>query len=180
MSPPLITGGLAFWLIGFGLFVWYRGVVGLPVRRIPGFARARTFKWGVPALSLLFLVSGLGLLYTSNIVLCLSVLGISSALGTILLRFDKYTAEMKVIYYDYRQIGAANPWMEEAEVLFRTAERRYPGWSEDRLLELAAGKNIESLMLLMMVQENDINPIADWELYRTLKRRAAGVPRSNR
>jgi hypothetical protein len=175
VSVPLLLSGLAFSLLGLALGLWYRNVVGLPVRRIPSWTRPMAFKWGIPALSLLLYLGGLAQLAAIKIVLVLSVSGVTLAAGFVLLRFDKYSADMKSVYYTYSHIRKANPWMEESEVLFRTAERRYPEWSEDRLLELAAGKSIEGLMLLMMVQENGINPLADWELYRTLKRRAAAV-----
>jgi len=42
-------------------------------------------------------------------------------------------------------------------------------------VELVAGKDIENLMLLMLINENKVNPISDWELYRSSKAKAARV-----
>jgi hypothetical protein len=75
----------------------------------------------------------------------------------------------------YSRLRQANPDLEEAEVLFRTAQWRYPEWSHDRLVEMTAGKDIGSLILLMLVSEHDINPIQDWELYRSLKTKVADI-----
>ncbi len=70
--------------------------------------------------------------------------------------------------------------MDESEVLYHTARWRYPAWQHDRLVELVAGKDIESLILLMMISENKINPISDWELYRSLKAAAARITHPNK
>ena len=40
---------------------------------------------------------------------------------------------------------------------------------------MVGGKDIESLILFMIVQENRIHPIRDWELYRKLKKKASRV-----
>ena len=45
-------------------------------------------------------------------------------------------------------------------------------------LELVAGKDIAGLILVMLVSENKINPISDWELYRTLKLKVARITQS--
>ena len=99
------------------------------------------------------------------------------SLVVLMLMFDRYSAEARVIYDIYSNIRSANPGMEELEALFHLAERRYPGWSQDRVLELVAGKDIESLILIILIQENQINPISDWQLYRAVRRRVARVAR---
>jgi hypothetical protein len=91
--------------------------------------------------------------------------------------FDRYSAEMRIIRDRYREIRRANPGLADGEALFQTAFWRYPGWSQDRLVELVAGKDIESLTLLIILNEHGINPIADWELYRSLKSKAARIVR---
>jgi hypothetical protein len=80
-----------------------------------------------------------------------------------------------MIFGHYSRLRQANPGMEEAEVLFRTAHWRYPDWSHDRLVEMTAGKDIGSLVLFMLISEYDINPIQDWELYRSLKTKVAAI-----
>jgi hypothetical protein len=160
---------------GLFLFFWYRTIAGLPRKMQPPFSRPAIFRWGVPAASLLVFGIGTVLLGIISPVAAVISLAISALLAVLLIKLDRYSANMRVIYDHYREVGVANPGMEEAEVLFHTARWRYPGWSHDRLVELVAGKDIEHLLLLMLIQEYEINPIQDWELYRTLKIKAARI-----
>jgi len=162
---------------GLFLFLWYRTVVGLPESTRPAATRRLPFKWGIPFLGALLFLLGILFLAVKGIWYALGGLAASAMLAFLLIRFDRYPATMRIIFNRYREIGAAHPNMEELEVLYHTAKWRYPDWSHDRLLELVAGKDIESLILLMLLNENKINPIADWELYRSLRAKAAGITR---
>jgi len=155
---------------GVFLFLWYRTVVALPASRQPRFIHAAGFKWGVPAINLLLAGSGLFLLGQARMGAVVAGAAGSVLVVFLFLRFDRYSAVARIIFDRYCRIRRANPGMEDMEVLFHTARWRYPSWDHDRLVELVAGKDIEALILLMLISENTINPITDWELYRTVKR----------
>ena len=162
---------------GTFLFLWYRTLVSLPVQKQPSFIHSTPFKWGIPAISAALFFAGFYLLWTISLRLAGGVLGVAVLLAFLLLKFDRYSAEMHIVYDQYLKVRTANPGMVEMAVLLHTAELRYPQWSHDRLVELVAGKDIENLILLMLINENKINPISDWELYRSLKTKAARVVR---
>jgi hypothetical protein len=164
---------------GLFLLLWYRTLAGLPVRLQPSVVRTAGFKWGVPAAGLVVFASGLFLLASVRVWAAAAAIGVSSLLGFILLKFDRYSANMRVIHDHYVRVREANPGISEMEVLFLTARWRYPAWSHDRVLELVAGKDIENLILLIVVNENKINPISDWELYRSLKAKAERISLRN-
>jgi hypothetical protein len=171
----LIALGAMTGAAGLFLFLWYRTLAGLSVRRQPAFLHAPAFKWGVPAIALVLLSMGLALLAAVSALVAAAFAGAALLAAFAVLKFDRYTADMRAIHEDYRRIRAANPGMPEFEALFHTAERRYAGWSEDRLVELVAGKDIAGLILLIIIKDNEINPISDWELYRRLKLRVGRV-----
>jgi hypothetical protein len=158
---------------GLFLLLWYRTVVALPVKRQPLFIHPVLFKWGVPIFGIAIFAAGLYLLSTISHGLAGAVFAASLILFVLVTRFDRYSAEMRIIHHHYRGVRETNPGLEEIEVLFLTAKWRYPQWSHDRVVELVAGKDIESLILLMLINENKINPITDWELYRSLRTKAA-------
>jgi len=160
---------------GLFLFLWYRTVVGLPRKRQPQFIRPMVFRWGVPAISLVLFLAGIFLLAGTNPITASVTAAISCILAFLTIEFDRYSANVRVIHSRYLQIRQANPGLEEAEVLFRTVHWRYPEWSHDRLVEMVAGKDIGSLILLMLISEYEINPIQDWELYRSLKTKVAAI-----
>jgi hypothetical protein len=165
---------------GLFLFLWYRTVAGLPVRQQPQFSRPAVFKWGVPAVSLAVFATGMYLLAEVSRGQAAIAAGAAALVMFLVIRFDRYSANMRLIHDHYSEVRRANPEMEEIEALFLTAAWRYPKWSHDRLVELVAGKSIEELVLLMILNEYEINPISDWELYRTLKAKAAGIVRPGR
>jgi hypothetical protein len=165
---------------GLFLFLWYRTIAGLPIKQQPLFIRPALFKWGVPAISLLVFASGILLMTAVNPILAVSAAAVSGLLAFLIIRFDRYSANMRLIHDHYCRVRRANPDMEEIEVLFQTAAWRYPKWSHDRLVELVAGKSVEDLLLLMILNEYGINPISDWELYRTLKAKAAQIAQAGR
>ena len=162
---------------GLFLFLWYRTIAGLPRKRRPSFAHATPFKWGFPAFAAAMFACGLLLLSRAGPKALTAGAGLSLAAGIALVCFDRYSATMRIIYGHYREVRAM-PGVSEPEALFLTARWRYPDWSEDRVLELIAGKDIENVILLMIIQENEVHPISDWELYRALRAKAARLVRA--
>ncbi len=167
--------GLMTSAAGFFLFFWYRILVSLPKSRQPRIIHRRLFKWGIPTVSLTLFAAGLYQLAVFDMRLAGTALAAAVLLSWLLIKFDRYSAEMRIIHDRYRKVRAANPGMEEVEILFQTARWRYPQWSHDRIVELVAGKDIVNLMLLMLIDENKINPISDWELYRSVKAKAVRI-----
>jgi hypothetical protein len=90
----------------------------------------------------------------------------------LVIKFDRYSAEMRLIYDHFLEIRREHPSADAMEALFQTARWRYPQWSQDRLVELIAGKDIRAVILLMVVSENGVNPISDWALYQSLRKKA--------
>ena len=165
----LVALGAMTLAAGLFLFLWYRTVVGLPVRRQPLFIHSAGFKWGMPLAAAVVLVLGIVLLASIRWQAASAGAAGAALLAFLVLKFDRYTAEIRSIYDHYRKVRAANPAMEEFEVLLHTAEWRYPRWSEDRLVELVAEKDIAGLILLILIKDNEVNPISDWDLYRALR-----------
>jgi len=172
--------GIALAACGLFLFLWYRTIVSLPSAIRPAWVHPPAFKWGVPALSLLMFIAGLALLAAVSVWLPLAALTAAALSGFVLVRFDRYTAIMRIIHDRYRTLRASHPELDENAVLYLTAQWRYPGWTQDRLVELVADKNVESLVLLIVMEENKVNPISDWELYRRLRENASRVARSRK
>jgi hypothetical protein len=160
---------------GLFIFLWYRTVVSLPVRQQPLFIHPRMFKWGIPLISLVLLAIGFYLVAVFRPWLAAGEAVIAVSLILASQKFDRYSANIRIIHERYQSIRSANPGMEELEILYHTARWRYPGWSHDRIVELVSGKAIQDLILLIMISENKINPISDWELYRSLKIKVARV-----
>jgi hypothetical protein len=171
----LTTLGILTVAGGFFLFLWYRTVAGLPAARQPAYVRPSLFKWGFPALSLLIFLMGLYLVALISPWRAAAVVAVATVLAAIFVRFDRHSADMRLIFAHYGRIREANPGMEDIEVLYHTARWRYPERGHDRLVEMVAGKNIKDLTLLMLAQENGINPLVDWELYRSLRAKASRV-----
>jgi hypothetical protein len=167
--------GLMTALGGLFLYLWYRTIVSFPLKKQPLFIHPVWFKRGMPVISVTVFAAGLYMLSAVSLRLASGVLAAAIVLAFLVVKFDRYSAEMRIIYDRYRKVREANPGMEEMEILFLTGQWRYPGWSHDRLVELVAGKDIENLMLLMLINENKVNPISDWELYRSSKAKAARV-----
>ena len=160
---------------GLLLFLWYRTLAGFPGGRQPQFIHSPVFKWGFPVLSVAVFLAGVYLVGLTGPWRAVLLVLVCALLAGAVIRFDRHSAEMRLIFASYRQVREANPGMEEIEVLFRIAQQRYPEWGHDRVLELVAGKNIRDLMLLMLVRDNGIHPLKDWELYRSLRKTAARI-----
>jgi hypothetical protein len=170
----ILSGGAAV-LCGLFLYLWNRTLASLPETRRPPWAQAGPFKWGVPAAALILFLTGILLLAQAGVRWAASGLAAAALAAYALIRFDRYAAHMRVIHARYRSIREAGPDIDEGMALYLTARWRYPDWERDRLVELVAGKNIESLILLMIIRENGVNPISDWNLYRSLREKASRI-----
>jgi len=82
---------------------------------------------------------------------------------------------MRVIYDDYVDLKRQNPGGSEFDLLFSIVKFRYPRWSEDRKMEICAGKDIKQLVLLLVILEYEIHPLNDMSLYERLKARAENL-----
>src|SRR5438552_18574807 len=102
---------------------------------------------------------GVFLLGTVRLRLAWVAAGAAALAVVLVLKFDRYSAEIRVIHDRYRSLRQANPQTEVIEVLFHTARWRYPSWTHERLVELVAGKDIPILILLMFVVDNNYNAI---------------------
>ncbi len=171
----LILLGLMTASGGAFLFLWYRTVVCLPLKRQPFFVRTILFQRCAPALSLAVFGAGLTLIGSENLPAAGTTAALCLLAGYLILRFDRYSATMRIICSRYTELRERNPELEQMELLFHLARWRYPQWSHDRLVELVAGKDFENLLLLMIVQENEVNPLQDWELFRQLKSKVARI-----
>jgi hypothetical protein len=172
-QTALVISGVLALLGGAFVFLWYRTVVSLPMRRRPAFTEKPAFKWPVPIAGLGLTVSGIGMLAAVSWILSAIAIAAVGATGFVIVKFDRYSAQIRIIHDRYQELRRARPDMEELEALFHTASWRYPQWSEDRILQLVAGKDIGSLILLIIISENQIHPITDWQLYDSLKTQVA-------
>ncbi len=163
---------------GLFLFLWYRTLAGLPGKQRPQFVRPAIFKWGVPIVSILVFGAGVIILWGVSSAQAGIALLVAAVAAFLIIRFDRYSANMRLICDRYHRVRRADPALEETQALFQTAAWRYPKWPHDRLVELVAGKSLEELVLLMVINDFDINPLDDWELYRTLKAKCSKVVRS--
>src|SRR5512135_2746655 len=89
---------------GTFVFLWYRTVVGLPLKRQPLFIRASIFKWGVPAVALTLFVAGILLLASVSSAAALGAVVVSAVLCSLVIRFDRYSADMRLIRDHYLRI----------------------------------------------------------------------------
>jgi len=100
-------------------------------------------------------------------------------LGWLVLQQDQYSAMMRILYDDYLTLKKQNPTSGEFDLLFSIVKSRYPRWTEDRKMEICVGKDIQQLVLLLVILEYEIHPINDMPLYERLKNKAQGLaPRS--
>ncbi len=176
----LIIAGAFTTAGGIFLLLWYRTLAGLPRRQQPPWVRRTPFKWAAPVLGATMFAGGLFALARATPAAAWAGAVLSILIAFALLRFDRYSATMRIIHDHYLQVLREKSGATETDALFLTARWRYPDWSEDRIAELIAGKGIESVILLMTIQENSIHPISDWELYRSLRAKAARIVRAAR
>src|SRR5512137_998128 len=103
MIPGLLMVGAATFL-----FLWYRTLAGLPLKRQPLYIRPAIFKWGVPAVALILFVEGVVLLIKVSPEAAVAAVAVSAVMCALVIRFDRYSAEMRLIYDKYLSIRRAN------------------------------------------------------------------------
>ena len=162
---------LAFFvgLLGAFLVLWPLSIRRLSVAQRPPFSRPLWFGIGVPFLGILLFVAGFGLAIRRNWLWGGASLGITLALGALLLRHDQYSAIARTLFDDYLTLKKENPTSNEFDLLYSIVKARKPHWKEDRVLEFCAGKDIRQLVLLLLVMEYEIHPLNDMRLYERLK-----------
>jgi hypothetical protein len=95
-------------LVGInGLFatLWYRTLVGLPASRKPRYVFYPLFKWGVPLGAVSLLLFSCYVIGNKSITTLIVFVVASAVSAACVLRFDRYSAEMRLIYDRYRNIG---------------------------------------------------------------------------
>ena len=164
-----IETGLA--VFGILICVWTITLARLPVAQRPRFSWSLWFRIGFPLLG--------GALTTVGSILAMRQdlwkggLGVVVALllSWLLLRHDKSTAMIRLLFEDYFNLKKENPQVAELDLLYSLVKCRRPQWSEDRILEACVGKDIKQLVLLLMIIEFNIHPLNDMRLYEKLKQR---------
>jgi hypothetical protein len=100
---------------------------------------------------------------------------ISAALALVLMglvaKHDPYSAQARIFFRNYLQLQHENPHASDFDCLYSIVKGRFPQWSEERMLELCAGKNIRQLSLILLLLENEIHPLEDMALYAWIKAR---------
>ena len=97
---------------GVFLLLWYRTVVMLPVARQPHIIHRRMFRLGVPALGGSLCCCGFALISISSLVLAATTCFAGLVFAFLVIRFDRYTASMRMIYGQYGNIRTENPEMQ--------------------------------------------------------------------
>ena len=113
---------------GAFLFLWYRIAVSLPVQKRPRFVHTPAFKWGVPALAGMLFLIGCVLMARMSVRYAVAAALMSGLVAFLLIYFDQYSANARLIYGHYKAVRTENPDLDEIEVLFETASWRYPDW----------------------------------------------------
>lgn len=161
----------------FGCFVivWSVSLRRLSVAQRPRFSRRAIFIWGVPASGAALALVGFTLAIQHSLFWAMLSFALSLVLGWLILHNDQYSAMMKILYDDYLTLKRQNPGSSEFDLLFSIVKSRYPRWSEDRKMEICAGKDIKQLVLLLVVIEHEIHPLNDMPLYERLKAKAEAL-----
>jgi hypothetical protein len=161
--------GLIGGLTGALVCVWLLSLRRLSIAQRPKFARTVWFQRGSILAGTFLVVSGFllalrqnlfagGLLLTGCLVLC-----------ALLLRYDQHAAMVRIIYDDYLSLKKDNLGATQYDLLYSIVKSRQPQWSDDRILEICAGKDIRQLILLLLVLEFEIHPLQDMRLYERMK-----------
>ena len=156
---------------GAFLFVWSLSLRRLSKAQRPRFVRSAWFRRGIPLAGTALVTSGFLLAVRQNIWLGGMMVIVCFVVSTLLVRYDQYSAMTRVLYSDYLNLKKENPQATEYDLLYSIVKSRKPRWSEDRIVEVCAGKDIRQLVLLLLVLEFEIHPLHDMHLYEHLKGR---------
>ncbi|MCI0422612.1 MAG: SoxR reducing system RseC family protein [Acidobacteria bacterium] len=156
-------------MLGAFLFVWTLSIRRLSVAQQPAFSKAGWFVCGVPLLGMILFMGGFGLALGEGSAWGLAGLAITVALGILLLRHDSYSAMARILFDDYLSLKKENPGSSDFDLFYSIVKSRRPRWNEDRIMEFCAGKDVQQLVLLLLLTEYEIHPLNDMQLYERLK-----------
>ena len=167
---------MAFWqilagILGCFLLGWSINLRRMSVAQRPRFSRQPSFRFSAPLLGGGLGLAGFGLAIQRSLLWGGLSCAISFILCWLLLKHDRYSAVIRILYDDYLTLKKQNPQSKEFDRLFSIVKSRYPRWSEDRMMEICAGKDIRQLVLLLLLIEYEIHPLNDMRLYEKLKAR---------
>ncbi len=167
--------GILTGILGDFLCVWSLSLYRLSTAQRPRILHSAWFRWGIPALGVLLAISGFFLVLRQSLWLGgLTVIACLS-LSALLLRYDQYSAMTRILCDDYFRLKKENPKATEYDLLYSIVKSRKTQWSEDRIVEVCAGKDIRQLILLLLVLEFEVHPLRDMQLYERLKRRVESL-----
>jgi hypothetical protein len=162
-------------LIGSFLVIWSISLRRMSTAQRPRFSRGISYRWGVPLLGGILALTGFGLSIRDDLLWGGLSLVASLVAGGLLLHHDQYSAMIRILYDDYLSLKRQNPQSKEFDLLFSIVKSRYPRWTEDRKMEICAGKDIRQLILLLVIIEYEIHPLNDMPLFERLKAKVAAV-----
>src|SRR5258706_8323272 len=155
-------------LLGGFLLVWSLGIRRLSAAQRPQFSKAIWFIWGVPWLGVVFFSGGFGLTIRQNPGLGITALAVTLILSFLLFRHDPYSAMARILFDDYLTLKKENPGSNDFDLFYSIVKSRRPRWNEDRIMEFCVGKDIQQLVLLLLITEYEIHPLNDMRLYEAL------------
>jgi len=155
--------------LGVLICVWAITLRRLSVAQRPRFSRAIAFRVAFPLLGGILTAVGSVLALGQSPLVGSLVLVAALSLAWLLLRHDQPSVMIRILYQDYFALKKENPQATELDLLYSIVKCRRPRWSEDRILEVCAGKDIKQLVLLLLVIEFDIHPLNDMEQYERMK-----------
>ena len=154
---------------GISLCVWIITLRRLSVVRQPRFSRTLWFRAGLPLLGGLLITVGSILALRQNPWAGGLSLAVALLLAWLLLKQDRASAMIRILFNDYFSLKKEYPQATELELLYSIVKGRRPHWTEDRILEVCVGKDIRQLVLLLLIIEFEIHPLNDMGLYERLK-----------
>jgi hypothetical protein len=157
--------------LGGFLVAWPLSIRRLSMAQRPRFSRGPWFRWGVLGLGALLFLLGFGAAVSRSLGWGAIAAGVTLALGFVLFRHDSYAAMARILFDDYRDLRRENPQASDFDLFYSIVKCRRPRWSEDRIMEFCAGKEIQQLVLLLIISEYEIHPLNDMQLYERLKKK---------
>lgn len=164
-------------VLGGFLIAWPLSIRRLSMAQRPHFSRGPWFRWGVLGLGVLLFLSGFGAALARSPAWGAIALAGTLVLGFLLLRHDSYAAMARILFDDYRDLRRENPQASDFDLFYSIVKCRRPRWNEDRIMEFCAGKDIQQLVLLLILSEYEVHPLNDMQLYERLKKKVEGLTR---
>ncbi len=156
---------------GAFICVWAASLGRMSAAQRPRFSQTLWARLGIPILGGVLAAGGLALALRISILWgSISLLGILG-LAWLVLRHDQYSAMIRILYQDYFDLKKENPDAPDSDLLYSIVKSRRPRWTEDRIMEVCAGKDVKQLVLLLLIIEFEIHPLNDMELYERLKQK---------